>query len=359
MNHNLARSDWDYKLLAPLAWLYGRAVTLRNLAYDHRWFRQVRVPAFVISIGNLTVGGTGKTPMVAYLANRLIARRVKVAIVARGYRRQSRAACIVSDGQSVLAGIDEAGDEPLMLADECHGAAIVVDRQKSHAAEIACQRFDPDVVVVDDGFQHRRLARDLDIVLMPESLLQQPSRLLPAGPLRESLRSLQRADIVLVSGAVTSPDAPPELMRARCRELPHAHFWQVTYEAASLRSLEGDREQSLEVLRQQPVMLVSGIAAPERFQASVHAGGAIVREHASFADHHCYSARELQEVVTRFHQSGAVMLVTTAKDAVKLRQFNFLSRLPCFVLQLRAVVPDDFEAMVFSCLQPARPPRAI
>ena len=157
---------WRYPALLPFSWLYGGAVRWRNWAYEHNVLSGVRVPATVVSVGNLSMGGTGKTPTVAHLANALQEKNFRVAIVARGYHREGRGACLVSDGRGVLADLKSAGDEPLVLAHKCPRVPVVVDRSKTTAAQMAVEKFHPQIVLVDDGLQHRRLQRDYEFVVM-------------------------------------------------------------------------------------------------------------------------------------------------------------------------------------------------
>ena len=178
-------------LLIPLSWLYGASVWLRNRLYALGVFKVRTLPCRVISVGNITVGGTGKTPAVIALAKHLQTEKVRVAILLRGYKRQSREkVTIVSDGERVCASLKESGDEAYMLAKHLSGIPIIVSRQRYQAGQVALERFGVDVLLLDDGFQHQQLARDVDILTVPvpsvvglQAAPKNRERLLPAGTL--------------------------------------------------------------------------------------------------------------------------------------------------------------------------------
>lgn len=340
---------WRYPALLPFSWLYAGAVRLRNWGYEAGLFETVRVPATVISVGNLTVGGAGKTPLVAWLANALADQGLRVAIVARGYRREGRGTCIVSDGRGQLADLKNAGDEPLLLAHKCPRAAIVVDRSKSVAAQIAAQRFQPQIILIDDGFQHRRLQREGDIVLMPAHLLSSPAWLLPAGPWREPPASLRRAHVVALTGIAHLPGEEQRDLVQTVRRYTPATILAVNFVAGDLEHLSGESRLAREQLRQAEVFLVSGIGNPWRFRemtAGLHArlAGELI-----YRDHHRFTAGDAAEIAQRFRAAGAHFIITTAKDAIKLRQFENLLRLPCFVLEIcfHAAPPDRETLLAF------------
>ena len=193
-------------LLIPLSWLYGLVVWIRNWLYAVGVFKARKLPCRVISVGNIAVGGTGKTPAVIAIAKRLQEKGVRVAILLRGYKRTSREqVTVVSDGERVRATLKESGDEAYMLARHLNGIPIVVGRQRYQAGRVALERFDVDVLLLDDGFQHRQLARDVDILTVPaysvasEHPLRNRAKLLPAGTLREPWTALRRADIILLT----------------------------------------------------------------------------------------------------------------------------------------------------------------
>jgi tetraacyldisaccharide 4'-kinase len=283
--------------LVPPALVYGRIVALRNRLYDTGWLAAARVQARVVSVGNLTVGGTGKTPAVLWVATHLAARGRRVAIVARGYGKRRPGVVVVSEAGRALVPPEEGGDEAVMLAARFPGPIVTAER-RADAARVACDRFGAEVVVLDDGFQHRALARDADLVLLAD----EPSELLlPAGPGREPATSLARAAAVLCMGERESPGGIPAFRgRLRATDLVDP-AGRVEGPAASLAGAE--------------VAVVAGVARPERVAATVAALGATVRETVAFPDHHAYARDDLPRLAAAARRSR---LVTTEKDLVKL-----------------------------------------
>jgi tetraacyldisaccharide 4'-kinase len=340
---------WRYPALLPLSGLYRGAVRWRNRAYDRKVFQTVRLPATVVSIGNLSVGGTGKTPMAALLANTLTERHFRVAIVARGYHREGKGVCIVSDGRGTLADLKNAGDEPLLLAQECPRVPVVVARSKTAAAQLAVNEFSPEIILVDDGFQHRRLLRDLDFVLLPVSHLLPGTWLLPAGPLREPWSSLRRAHWIGLIGISHVPVEKQKEVLKIVRGNSRASVISINFIADRVEHLWGQKSLAIKQLRNARVLLVSGIANPQRFHLMAAELGSRSVGELEYRDHHQFTRAEAQGMVERFRASGADFLITTAKDGVKLRQFEILKRVPVFVLEIRPhIAPAEFAALLAS-----------
>jgi tetraacyldisaccharide 4'-kinase len=290
--------------LVPAAVAYGAVVGLRNRLYDGGWLAVARVPARVVSVGNIAVGGTGKTPAALWAAEGLARRGRRVGIVARGYRKRRRGVVVVGEGGRPLVAPEEGGDEAVMLARRFRGPVVTGER-RAEAAAAACARFALDTIVLDDGFQHRALARDADLVLLAEDGSPWP---LPAGPLREPSRALGRARALLAIGGQAAPPAlPPGVPLFRGRLCPTA-LVRVADDGAWV-------EEPLEALGGRGVVAVAGVARPERFLASLAAAGAVVHELIRFPDHHAYSAADNARIAAA---AGERLVVTTEKDLVKL-----------------------------------------
>jgi tetraacyldisaccharide 4'-kinase len=313
--------------LVPAALVYGAASALRNRLYDRGWLGARRVPARVVSVGNLAVGGTGKTPAALWVAEGLASRGHRVGIVARGYRKRRRGVVVVGEGGGrPLVGAEDGGDEAVMLARRFAGPVVTGER-RADAAALACARFALDAVVLDDGFQHRALARDADLVLLGDDA--GGAWPLPAGPLREWRGNLERADALL------TVDAPPPVaagvpgFRARLRP-------------AAVVRVEGDAwvEMPLETLAGRQVTAVAGMARPERLAATLRALGASVRRLLAFPDHHRYGAAEALAIAAA---AGEDPVVTTEKDLVKLERLPGL-RAP-WALRMRLEV-EQGEALL-------------
>jgi tetraacyldisaccharide 4'-kinase len=282
--------------LVPPALVYGGVVAVRNRLYDGGWLPVARVPARVVSVGNLTVGGTGKTPAVLWAALGLAARGRRVAIVARGYGKRRSGVVVVSEAGRALVAPEDGGDEAVMLAARFPGPIITAER-RADAARVACDRFGADTIVLDDGFQHRALARDVDLVLLAD---EPTDLLLPAGPAREPATSLARATAVL---CMTERPAPADLPAFRGR-----------LRATDLVAADGTRAAAT-TLAGEHVTVVAGVAHPERVAETVAALGAHVCDLITFPDHHPYTPADVPRLAAA---ARSARLVTTEKDLVKL-----------------------------------------
>ena len=290
----------------PLSSIYGAAVAGRNALYDRRFLAQRRLEGPVISIGNLSVGGTGKTPFTILLGQMLLARGLQVDVLSRGYGRKTRGVVRVEPGGSAR----DFGDEPLLIARRL-GIPVVLGEDRFAAGEFAEKTYGPAFHLLDDGFQHRALARDFDIVLVTPDDAR--DRLLPSGRLREPLASLRRADaIVLTSGA--SPEAFP---------VEGPMVWRARRGIAAPAIPAG------------PVAFC-GIARPKSFFLQLRAAGIEPAAEAVFRDHHAYTEADIRDLLELRRQSEGQGFVTTEKDAINLG--GYLS-----ALQPLAVVPVTMD----------------
>ncbi len=325
----------------PVVWIYRLVISIRNFCYDHAIFKMTKLPALVVSIGNLSAGGTGKTPLTILLANTLHAGGWKVAIVARGYRRQKKGLVVVSDGRQILARIAEAGDEPLLMAQACAGVPVIVDEQKKIAAAAAVEKFAPDLVLVDDGFQHRQLHRDIDIVLVEAETPLSNLWWFPAAPMREPASSLRRAGFVIINTGGGEASQP---LKEKYRRYTPAKFFFGALRGSGWRELAEASNKLLPpaFVKDQAVILVSGIAQPERFRAMAEKfGGRVVRE-IKFRDHHRYQENDLRTIAAARKAAGARYILTTTKDAVKLALCPGAAAEPILVLETDFVLETEF-----------------
>lgn len=298
--------------LRPLSGLFGVGVGVRNLGYRIGLLRARKAPMPIVSVGNLVVGGTGKTPFTLWLSENLTQHGLRVGILLRGYRGTSRGVAIVSRGQGPEVDPTFAGDEAVMLAKSFGGPVVTAARRVEGAATLA--ELGCDVVVLDDGFQHRAIERVFDIVLVDE----RTGPLLPAGPAREGLGALRRADAVLLvsRGETSGPtEAPPSA------EGKHVH--RVRFEASELIEAAGKqwRKVPLGSLAGRRVVAVAGVAKPESFYEALRSWEATIEDVFEFPDHHRYGRADWQNI----SRSGlqADLVVTTEKDLVKLAEFPF------------------------------------
>jgi tetraacyldisaccharide 4'-kinase len=291
---------------------YGAVARWRRAWYGRHPEARRRLRRPVISVGNLRVGGSGKTPAVAHLARLLLEMGERPAILSRGYARPNRAdgVVVVSDGRNVRADVPSAGDEPLMLARALAGVAVLASPDRHLSGRIAETHLGCTVHLLDDGFQHFELERDVDLLLVSQEDLDDP-RLLPAGPLREPLDVAGTADAVIVSAGDHD-----ECWRV-ARQLGIAEAFQAVRTAGPPTLVEpaGRTVQPAPGTR---VLGVAGIARPERFFADLRATGWVVAAELAFADHHLYSASDLGRIVGVARTSRSVMVLTTEKDLMRL-----------------------------------------
>jgi tetraacyldisaccharide 4'-kinase len=314
----------------PLGALFAAAAALRVEVYRRGLRHQARLAGPVVSIGNLSVGGSGKTPVVRRVAELLTAAGERVAILSRGYHGRFRgAALVVSDGTSVLASSELAGDEPVMLARALPGVVVAVGRRRDVVGRAVEARFGSRVCVLDDGFQHLRLARDLDVVCLDVHDLA--GRPLPLGRLREGPSALSRAQVVLLTRIEAA--SGPELAALEER-LGHERVHRVERRLLGFRDLEGRPAAT-----PHKAFLLAAIARPERFEWDVSRAGASVVGRAFFRDHRRLRADELAAVQRRAGAAGADAVVTTAKDAVRLPAVAPAP--PLLVLEIAAEISDE------------------
>ena len=324
--------------LAPFSAAYGAAGWLRRAAYRSGLLHQARLAGPVISVGNLSVGGSGKTPVVAAIARLLREAGHPVAILSRGYRGSfDGEALIVSDGERVSADAALAGDEPVMLARDLPGVVVAVGPCRDRVGLIVEWRLGARVHVLDDGFQHLRLARDLDLVLVaPEDLDDWP---LPAGRLREFSSALRHAQALLVSGG------------EQCVQRVGQRFGGLPVFAVDRQVLGLFDEKGQPQAAPARPFAFCGIARPERFLSDLTAKVPECAGQSLFRDHHAYSADEMGALVRQARACGADALVTTAKDAVRLPSMDL--DLPLLILKISVMVEpaDEFRRLVLAKAQ--------
>lgn len=301
-------------LLTPLSPVYGAAVRLRAEAFRRGFLSRSRCDVPVVSVGNVTFGGTGKTPMVTALVEDLKARGRRPAILTRGHGRKGSEPLVVT-GPDIQASATEAGDEPLELARRLPGTPVIVDADRTRGGRTAVE-LGADIVVLDDGFQHLRLHRDLDIVLLDAGDPWGGDRLPPRGRLREPLTAIRRATVVIVTKVDPEAVRPPEDITRRVATLcPGMPVLAARLVPRRVRTAEGWTEST--TLRGQRVFAAAGLGRPEGFRELLERTGAEVVGHRWFPDHHSYDNRDREWILRRAREFDAVA-VTTGKDAVKL-----------------------------------------
>ncbi len=306
--------------------MYGLAMKARSALYARGLLTQHFLPCRVISIGNLTVGGTGKTPVVIALASALRARGRKVGVVSRGYKRRSADTIVeVSDGQSIPGNPSDAGDEPFLIAQRCPGVPVAVGADRPSAGRHLIERHHIDTLIMDDGYQHLALRRDTNILVLDAGAPFGNGYLLPRGRLREPLSAMARATAVLVTRA--SQGGRLDEIKARVRAAASAvPVWVTDFAPSAVMRVGGTVAVEPSVLKGEQVLAVSGIGYPESFRQLLVTAGATVAKHCVFPDHHAYSREDVQRVRQAAERAGAGRIVTTEKDAVKLAQLDEVTK---------------------------------
>lgn len=292
----------------PLSAVYGQVARLRRQWYEQPARRQqLGIP--VVSVGNLVVGGSGKTPVVAMLATLLRDAGCAPAVLSRGYKRRQRTGevVIVSDGRSVLADVDASGDEPQLLARRLDGVPVVVGANRYDAGVVARDRLGARVLILDDGFQHLRLARTVDLLLLSENDLVE--QVLPGGRLRESVEAARHADAVLLPAETRDP-----VELARRVGVDRAFVVHPSYRPLARLIPYGEAASP----PPRRVVVLAAIARPQRFVDTVRRLGYSVEQQILFHDHHWFTTADLERVRQAAHDAGADAVVTTEKDAVRL-----------------------------------------
>jgi tetraacyldisaccharide 4'-kinase len=302
--------------LALLSYLYGLGVRLRLNAYQRRKGRSL--PGFVVSIGNLTVGGTGKTPAACMLAQWALDEGYRVAVLSRGYGGSYKGKLLeVSDGNRVNAGPLEAGDEPYLMAKKLQGVPVIVSPKRYLAGQFAHKKFGTNFFILDDGFQHLALDRNLDLVLLDASSPFGNGYLLPRGPLREPLSELRRADAFIItrSGRDGSSD---ELIDDLKNRYPSKPIFRSDHLPEKIVIPSKGMVNNVDLINGKDVMGFAGIARPDAFMETLNELGAELVFFKVFRDHHLYQGREIQELMTEKRRLNADFLLTTEKDWVRM-----------------------------------------
>ena len=326
--------------LAPLGLLYGAVARARLRLYRSGFLKSENVGAPVVSVGNLTAGGTGKTPLVEWAARALAREGLRACVLTRGYGRADEGRRVLaSDGARVLAEVAECGDEPRLLAERLLGvAAVVCDRDRVAAARWAREELGAEVFVLDDGFQHLRIARDLDIVTVDATAPWGGGAMLPRGRLREPVSGLARADCVVITRAELAGDLGG--LRAEVLRVGGGRAAVFTSRVMTLGLIRlSGAEVNLESVRAGAVGAFCAVGNPRAFFEHVRRDGFELGYTRAFNDHHAYTQADIDAVSREAAGRGARALLTTAKDAVKLRGLDFA--LPCYVVETGLEFDDE------------------
>lgn len=345
--------------LLLLSQVYGGIIQLRIWLYQNRYFRWNSVGCQVISIGNLTVGGTGKTPVVERFARTLTESGRRVAILSRGYksvpmpfwqkvwyRIKSRGEQIpprvVSNGRTVFLDSEMAGDEPYMLASNLKNVVVLVDKDRVKSAQYAIDKFGVDTFLLDDGYQYLSLTERLNVALVDRHAPFGNRYMLPRGTLREPKAHLKRADVIFVTKCDGSDISP---LKEEIRQFnKHARIYECSHRPLYLQNLYNNSREPLSLLKDTPVGAVAGIAVPEGFEHGLVGLGAEVIYRRFYADHHRFSPKEIMNALNRTRKRGGHFLVTTEKDAVRFPRVS-VPDMPVYFLRVEIQLLNSKDSL--------------
>lgn len=320
IHYNKNAKGFLVKLLEFASIFYGLGSGLKNKLYDKNIIKPKKVDAFVISIGNITTGGVGKTPIVAQIANYLTSNGEKVAIISRGYggKLSNNNINVISDGKNIFYNAKLAGDEPFWLAQNAEKTIVITTKNRYKGAKYAVENFGASKIILDDGFQHRKLHRDLDIVLMDSKMGFGNEKLLPAGPLREGMEAFSRIDKFVIVSKDTEHSRAEKLAKIMAKKMKIATFICYTEPDFVYNIKTGEKLPE----RTEAVALCA-IGQPKQFYDFLN--NYKISQTIDFDDHHGYTEKELP----------AGIIITTEKDAVKMKDFQ---RNDIFALKLKTII---------------------
>jgi len=307
------------KIIASiLSFFYLAVINLRNWLYDQKIFKEVKLSCPVISVGNITVGGTGKTPCVIMLAQMLQANGFKPAIISRGYGGRSvNSVNIVSNGDKILLDSANAGDEPYLIAQELKSVPVITGAKRIATGKTAVDQFGANILICDDAMQHRQIFRDINLVLLDNRSICGKDHVLPRGRLREPIKELKRADAIILTRAdetVQTDKKIGELIKAK--DIP---VFKSIHRPKDIGKADFSEQNPVSILARKKVYAFCGIANPDSFKKTLSSAGTQILSFDIFPDHHRYNKSELEKIKTGFVDCRADYLMTTEKDAVRLQ----------------------------------------
>lgn len=332
--------------LCLLSFFYGLASSARVFLYFRRIFKTHSLPCKVISVGNITLGGTGKTPFVCLLAEMIKAQGYRVAILSRGYKGSfSGPAGIVSDGHKILMDPQQAGDEPFLLAEKVKDVPVVVGKKRWLSGQFALRRFQSEVIILDDGYQHLSLKRDLNLLLIDSSSPFGNGHLFPRGVLREPAGQVSRADAVILTKTGQSDNINKLKMNLE-RTIGERAIFQVDYAPEGIRVYGTGKFLPPGYLKGKKVLAFSGVAKPESFRKTLNKLNADIAELLAFPDHHWYGPEDGEKLYNKASAMGVEALVTTEKDLIRVKNL-IRGDIPLWALAIRHVFPQNDQSRFF------------
>ncbi len=328
-------------ILIPFVPVFAFIVKLRNLLFDKNVLKIDSVSAKIISVGNINIGGSGKTPLVIFLANLLKNEGKKIGVLSRGYGRKSKGYLLVSDGKKILADASTCGDEIILTANECEVPCAVSEKRIDGAKKLLSDQH-VDVIVLDDAFQHRWIKRDVDLLICEQRFLISPDffdhYLLPAGSMREPFSAIERADAVIINRKFSQPREIPDDVN---KYFVNKKIFNSFYSARGFIDIKRKTEYKLSEFEGQKSLVVCGVANPYSFFTALKQTNVDTENYLVFRDHKFYTEKEIQKIRKMFYATNSHSVVTTQKDAVKLSAYqDELDDIDIFYLKIDLVMDD-------------------
>lgn len=341
-------------ILIPFVPLFAFIVKLRNKLFDKKIFRAESVNAKVVSVGNINIGGSGKTPLVIFLVNLLKNEGKKVGVLSRGYGRKSKGYILVSDGNKILADVESCGDEILLTTKECRVPSAVSEKRIDGAKKLITDQH-VDTIVLDDAFQHRWIKRDIDLLICEQRFLISPDffdhYLLPAGSMREPFSSIERANAVVINRKFSQLREIPDNVN---KYFTNKKIFNAYYSAKGFVDIKRKTEYNLREFEGQKSLVVCGIANPYSFFTALRQTNVDTENYLIFRDHKYYTNKEVQQIRKMFYTTNSHSVVTTQKDAVKFSEYqNELDDIDIFYLKIELMMddPDSFKEFLLNRLK--------
>jgi tetraacyldisaccharide 4'-kinase len=337
-------------ILWQLSLIYRFIMAVRNFLYDYGVLKTIRLPVPVVAVGNLTHGGTGKTPLVIALAALFQKQGYKVGIITRGYKRRTRDQVVVKDGKNLLTSSSSAGDEPYLMAHKTENAVIIADANRIAAGRRAINNYQCNLLIADDAYQHRHLHRDLNLLLWDGSIKPLNERVAPLGRMRESWQGLRRADILFVSRTTQIPESIDRFFQQHQPNLIRA---ALPFSIQNVIQYENHNKLVTDEIKNRRLLAFCGLGNPQQFFKTLQAlsPAAIIQK--PFPDHHKYKEPELSCLTAEAERHQCDYLITTEKDAMNLP--TGAHKLPnLLVLQITCRLAKNIEAAIVQKLQPLK-----
>ena len=319
-----------------LSFIYGILVAIRNFFYETNILSTKSLNCKVISIGNITVGGSGKTPTVEYLSNLLQSKGHKVGIISRGYKRKSKSTLVVTDGKKKPKSWEHVGDEPFLLAHKLENIPIVVGTSRYKAGSMMIEKFQPDVILIDDGFQHLSLHRDLDIVLVNSKDKRSDHKLIPSGKLREPISNLTKADLIIITKS--NIHAPSNYLINKIESFNRPTIYNEL-QIDSLLQIKSNKINKLDKIANKKVYLFSALGDNESFKKIMGYTDAKIVGHSKYPDHYQYTLDDLNDIEQKATKCNAEFLITTEKDLVKINPQN--RKIDIYTVRMKMIFKPD------------------